>query len=247
MKNLLRSFVLAFQLLTRIPMPRVEFTPAAMAGSPAFFPIVGLVVGGCAALIHRVLRPHLPAMLTAAAILLTAILLTGALHEDGLADAADAFGAGGSRERMLQILKDSRIGSYGALALLFSVGVRCMLLLTLPDNRFVAYVLCAHVLCRWTAAPLAFALSPAREGTGQGSQLAGKTSFLSLLTASVFALAVGVYFLRMQFAAPLLATLAVTALTGVYYRRKLGGITGDCFGATNQLAEIAIYLCGVVH
>ncbi|HEY4354666.1 MAG TPA: adenosylcobinamide-GDP ribazoletransferase [Acidobacteriaceae bacterium] len=247
MKNLLRSFVLAFQLLTRIPMPAVTYTPEAMAGSAAFFPLVGLVVGACAVLVRFALKPHLPAALVAIAVLLATILLTGALHEDGLADAADAFGAGGSREHMLQILKDSRIGSYGALALLFSVGVRCLLLLAMPDDRFVAYVVCAHVLCRWTAAPLAFALPPAREGAGQGSQLAGKTSLTSLLVSNIFAAAIAVYLLRAHCIAPLLAMLVVTGLSGWYYRRRLGGITGDCFGATNQLTEIAIYLCGVVH
>ncbi len=242
-----QRLVLAFQLMTRLPMPAVPYSAEAMAESAAYFPLVGLLVGGCAALVRIVLRTHLPASLAVLAVLLTTVLLTGALHEDGMADAADAFGAGGAREKILQILKDSRIGSYGALALIFSVGARYVLLLSLPESRFTAYAICAHVLCRWTALPLAMWLPAANDGVGQGSKLAGQVPLRTLMIGSALAALICFPLLRAHLIAPLLVSGLVVVLTGIYYKRRIGGITGDCFGATNQLTEIAVYLCGVIH
>ena len=245
MSQLLARIALAFQLLTRLPIPGSVYTPAAMAGSAAFFPLVGLFVGIVSVAVYHALQAHAPASISALAMLLAVTLLTGALHEDGLADAADAFGAGGPRDRILAILKDSRIGSYGALALIFSIGARWALLAALPAGRLAAYVITAHVLCRWSMVPLAVWLPSAREG--QGAQLAGRTPVHALLTATLLAIAIPAYLLRTHAIAPIAVTVAITLASGLFYRARLGGITGDCFGATNQLSEIAVLLCGVLH
>jgi adenosylcobinamide-GDP ribazoletransferase len=185
-------------------------------------------------------------MLVALLILTFLVLITGGLHEDALADTADAFGGGWNREQVLTILRDSRIGSFGALALALSVLARFLLLSILPINRFTALVVSAHVLCRWTTLPLSYFLRPARPSDdGQGARIARKISPASLLTGSLLSLAIVIYLMRREFWIPVVVALGMTASSGLYYFRRIGGVTGDGFGATNQLTEIAVYFCGV--
>jgi adenosylcobinamide-GDP ribazoletransferase len=239
------ELAVAFQFLTRIPMPQVPFEADLLSRAIKFFPLVGLVIGSGAVLLQRMLIPHLSRPLIALAVLVYLVLITGCFHEDGLADTADGFGGGWTKDQVLLILKDSRIGSYGATALILSLLARYLLLVSLPLEHFAAYVISAHVLCRWSSLPLSHFLSPAREQDGQGARVARMTSSSSLVFGSAFTLAVVASALRWSALAPLLLTTLVVVLSGWIYFRKIGGVTGDCFGATNQLAEIAVYFCGV--
>jgi adenosylcobinamide-GDP ribazoletransferase len=235
----------AFQFLTRIPMPSTEFEADSLSRATKFFPLVGLVIGAGGAMLHRLLMPHLSPALVALAVLTYLVLITGCLHEDGLADVADGFGGGWSKEQILIILKDSRIGSYGAVALVLSLLTRYVMLAALPVEHFAAYLISAQVLSRWSSLLLSYFLPPAREQDGQGVRIAKLTSLASLVFGSVFSVVVVVLALR-WFAVPsFLAAMLVAALTGWLYSRKIGGVTGDCFGATIQLTEIATYFCGV--
>ena len=247
MIRILKDVLVAFQFLTRLPVPKVEYTPDALARSACFFPLVGVVVGAFACLVHYLLRNHLPASFVVSAVLLSTVLITGALHEDGFADVADAFGGGWNREQVLTILKDSRIGSYGTLAIVFSFTTKLILLFYLPERRFAAFVICAQMLCRWTALPLGYFLHPARGEAGQGARIGGKLPIGRVIFGTLLMAIVVIYFLRFQSWIPMLTAIAITAVTGLYYKNRIGGITGDCFGATNQLTEIAVYLCGVWH
>jgi adenosylcobinamide-GDP ribazoletransferase len=112
-------------------------------------------------------------------------------------------------------------------------------------NRFTALVVSAHVLCRWTTLPLSYFLRPTRESDGQGARIAQKISPISFLIGTLLSFAIVLYLMRREFWIPVLAALAITTLSGLYYFRRIGGITGDCFGATNQFTEIAVYFCGV--
>jgi adenosylcobinamide-GDP ribazoletransferase len=241
----IEDFLVAIQFLARLPVPRVSFDPDSLARAAKFFPVVGLIIGLGASVLQRITAPHLSHPLVALLVLTFLILITSGLHEDGLADTADGFGGGWNREQVLTILRDSRIGSFGALALVVSVLARFLLLSTLPVNRFTAFIVSAHVLCRWTTLPLSYFLAPAREGDGQGARIAQKISLASLLLGTLLSFAIVFYFMRIEFWIPVFVTLVITALSGLYYSRRIGGVTGDCFGATNQLTEIAIYFCGV--
>jgi adenosylcobinamide-GDP ribazoletransferase len=234
----------AFQFLTRLPLPKVAFAPDGLARAVKFFPLVGLVIGSGAALLEKVLAPHLGRPASAVAVLLYLVLITGCLHEDGLADVADSTG-GWSVEQRLAILRDSRIGSYGVAALVLSLLSRTVLLAGLPLEHFTAYLISAHVLSRWSTLPLSYYLPPARESDGQGARIAGLTSTASLIAGSIFTIATVVVALRKAAIAPMLSAVLVPLLSSFFYMRRFGGITGDCFGATNQLTEIAVYLCGV--
>jgi adenosylcobinamide-GDP ribazoletransferase len=238
------DIAVAFQFLTQLPVPPVTFAPDGLARSVKFFPLVGLVIGSGAALLEKVLAPHLGRPASAVAVLLYLVLITGCLHEDGLTDVADSLG-GWNPEQRVAILRDSRIGTYGAAALVFSLLSRAVLLAGLPLEHLTAYLISAHVLCRWSTLPLSYYLPPARDSEGQGARIASLTSASSLIVGSVITIVTVMVALRKAAIAPVLSAIAIPLLSGFFYMRKFGGVTGDCFGATNQLTEIAVYLCGV--
>jgi adenosylcobinamide-GDP ribazoletransferase len=238
------DIAVAFQFLTRLPVPPVTFAPDGLARSVKFFPLVGLVIGSGAALLEKLLAPHLGRPASAVVVLLYLVLITGCLHEDGLTDVADSLG-GWNPEQRLAILRDSRIGTYGAAALVLSLLSRAVLLAGLPLEHFTAYLISAHVLCRWSTLPLSYYLPPARDSEGQGARIASLTSASSLIVGSVFTIVTVMVALRRAAIAPVLSAMAIPLLSSFLYMRKFGGVTGDCFGATNQLTEIAVYLCGV--
>jgi len=240
----LRELLVAVQFLTRLPVPAYRFEPEMVMGSAKLFPVVGALVALGAVGIEWLLRVHLPASIVAVVVLAYFVMLTGGLHEDGLADTFDGLGAGGERKRMLDIMRDSRIGSFGTLAIIFSVLARWALLGAIAPGRFAGYVVAAQVLCRWTALPLA-AFLPSARTDGLGQKFAGQVSAGSVVVGSVLAFGIVGYCLRREMLIPIVAVALVTLVSGLVYRAKLGGITGDCFGTSNQLAEIAVYLCAV--
>ena len=245
MRRLVEELLVAFQFLTRLPVPRIGFQPDSLSRSAKLFPVVGLVIGIGASLLQRILTSHLNRTLVALLVLTFLVLITGGFHEDGLADAADGFGGGWNREQVLTILRDSRIGSFGTLALVLSLLARFLLLSSLPVSRFTAFIVSAHVLCRWTTLPLSYFLRPARESDGQGARIAQKISLTSLIVGSLLSFAIVFYLMRTAFWIPTMVAVVITIASGIYYFRRIGGVTGDCFGATNQLTEIAVYCCGV--
>jgi adenosylcobinamide-GDP ribazoletransferase len=237
------ALLAAVQFLTRIPVPAISYTDRTLADAMIYFPLIGLAIGATAGFLHRLLVQHLTRPLAALVVVSVTVLITGALHEDGLADCADAFGSYHPRERTLEILRDSRIGSYGAIALALSLAARILLMAALPLDRVMPILISAYILSRWSSLPLTL-LPAARTDSGQGVKVAQRTPHISLILASVFSLAVVGYLLRIAAIAPISAACLVTALTSVFYFRRIGGVTGDCFGATNQLVEIAVLGCG---
>jgi adenosylcobinamide-GDP ribazoletransferase len=240
----------AVQFLTRLRVGSIHYEQDSLARAVKFFPIVGLLIGSGSALLYILLTPHLPLTIVALLVVAYLVAITGCLHEDGLADSVDGFGGGWERERVLAIMRDSRIGSYGAAALALSLLARVLLIASLPRTQVAAYLLVAPVLSRWTTLPLSFFLPPAREHSedkvdGQGARIARLTTLGNLIIGSLFTFVIVFALLRIRALVPVVASLGVTLVTALYYKRRIGGITGDCFGATNQLAEIVVYLCGV--
>ena len=229
----------AVAFLTRVPVGASDLTAARLSRAAPWFPAVGLLVGGVMAgtraLANLALDPT-PATVLA---LLAAVLVTGALHEDGLADAADAIGALATRARKLEILRDSRVGAYGALALIFAVVFALAVLAPLDDAHFARAALVGHVLGRWSTLPQALALPSARpEGSGALVRptvpaVAGGSA-IALVTALLAgglrpgAVAAGV-------------ACALTVLGAACARRTLGGVTGDTFGAVAKVVELGSY------
>ncbi len=243
------DFLTAMQFLTRIPLPTSPYEQDSLARAVKFFPVVGLFVGGSAALFHQLLTPHLPRFVTALLVIVFLVFITGCFHEDGLADAADGFGGGWTREQVLVILKDSCIGSYGGVALTLSLLARVLLLASLQLNQIAAFLIAAQVLCRWTTLPLSYYLDPARRDAetwaGQGARIAGLTTRSTLIAGTIFSFATAGVVLRMRALPAIAGAILLSLLSGLYYKRRIGGVTGDCFGATNQFTEVFVYLAGV--
>jgi adenosylcobinamide-GDP ribazoletransferase len=240
----------AVQFLTRLPVRAGSYDPGSLARAVKFFPVVGLMIGSGSVLVYRILVPHLPLPIVAVFVVVYLVAITGCLHEDGVADAVDGFGGGWNREKVLAIMRDSRIGSYAASAVALSLIARILLIASLPKIDAAPYLLAAPVLSRWTTLPLSYFLAPAREGSesgadGQGARIARLTTRGSFIAGSLLTALILFGLLRIRAIVPLLVVGVVTLTTGVYYNHRIAGVTGDCFGATNQLAEIATLLCGV--
>jgi adenosylcobinamide-GDP ribazoletransferase len=240
----------AIQFLTKIPVPSIPYDAKSLSRSVKFFPAVGMLVGAFAALLNLLFVPHVSRSIAALLVVTGLVLLTGCFHEDGLADAADGLGGGWNKEQVLLIFRDSRIGSYGATALTMSLLARVLLISALPLTTVGAYLISAHVLCRWTTLPLSYYMASARAQTdgdvdGQGARIANLTTMPTLIGGTLFSFTVAALLLRRLAVTPILVVVVATLLSGIYYKKRIDGVTGDCFGATNQIAEIAVYLCGV--
>ena len=250
----LRHFLLALQFFTRIPVTGrlaqwVGYSPAMLRASAAHFPAVGWVVGAIGALTLAGALALWQPLVAAVLCTVVTVLLTGAFHEDGLADVADGLGGTSNRERALEIMRDSRIGAFGAIALVLALGLKFALLAALAgQGAWVACValLAAHVLSRLVPLAVMRALPYVGAEGGKAKPMADAVSgsavgigvLWSLPAVALLALAGG--------AANGLAALLAAALVGVVMvrllRRRLGGFTGDALGATQQLSELAIYL-----
>jgi adenosylcobinamide-GDP ribazoletransferase len=230
---------LAFGFLTRLPVGGSALDGPALSRAAVWFPLVGVCVGGLMAGVHAVAGLALDATSATLLALLAAVLATGGFHEDGLADTADAAGAHVSRERRLEILHDSRVGTYGALALIFVVGLSVGALDDVDDLQFLQAATAGHVLGRWSSLPLSWRLRPAAPGSGallraSGRSVAGGTA----LAVGVAVAAVGVG----AAAVLVVAGSACIAASALFARRMFGGATGDVFGATNKMVELLTYL-----
>ena len=240
------DLVSAFGLLTRLPLPRG--TAASSTGASVWaWPLVGLVIGVIGAAGYALAwRSGLSPLLAGFMAVIATAVATGGFHEDGLADTADGIGGGATAEKRLLIMKDSRIGSFGALALIASVGLRVGALAQLGEPRLVApAVIVAAVLGRAAMPGVVLLSSPARPGglgaalgTLDGRRLAlggGIALLLSLVLERPHAILEAIF-----------ATVLVVAGMAGLGARSLGGYTGDTLGATEQLAECGVLLVLVV-
>ena len=249
----LRLFFIALQFLTRVPVPAwVGFEPNWLNQSARHFPAVGLFVGAVAAGVlwagHALFSPAVAVGLSMAATL----LLTGGFHEDGFADTCDGLGGAVSRERALAIMKDSRIGAYGAMGLVMMLGLKAATLTSLPLASAVPALLLAHTASRAAAVvlirvlpyagdaehakakPLARTIS--RGGVAVGLAWVGALALALCLWQPAWLLAV---------ACGLLLVVTGTWVCARWLRRRLGGTTGDTLGATQQIAELLCLLGGL--
>lgn len=241
--NEVRYFWTAVMLLTRLPAPRLKgFQDGWLARSALYFPIVGLLVGLLAAAVHWLayfLWPEpVPSVLAVAA----AALVTGGLHEDGWADVFDALAASRDPKRMLEVMKDSRIGAAGALALVLLLLGKVGVLGTFSAGRAAAALVAAHVLSRWSHLPLLWKLPYARPEGGLAGPLAGRVSGVRVVIGTVLTALITATALYWAVLPALAVALVATLAAGLFFRRRLGGITGDCLGAVNQLVELGVLL-----
>jgi adenosylcobinamide-GDP ribazoletransferase len=249
----LRLACVALQFLTRVPVPRwVGFDPAWLQACLRHFPLVGAAVGIWAAAVLWAALALWPPLVAAALSVLATVWLTGAFHEDGLADTCDGLGGAVSRARALEIMKDSRIGSYGAVGLVLALVLKVATVAALAEGgaaAAAAALVWGHAASRAAPVLLVWRLPYAGDPEhAKAKPLATQIGGVGVTVALVW---LGVLAATLRWALPTLrAPLALSAVAGLlatlwcarWLRRRLGGFTGDTLGATQQIVELAILL-----
>ena len=238
----MRTFLVAVQMMTRVPV-RFRAAPTAreLAVAAAWFPLVGAVVGGVAAAAHWALvAVHLPSLAPWAA-LAAAVAVTGAFHEDGLADTADGLFGGHDRARRLEIMRDSRVGTYGVVALVLVLGAQVAAVGALPAALALRTFVAAHALGRAAALPLTL-LPYARPEGGLGATVTQRVPPLVMALGILTGVA-PLALLPWPLAVAAAGAAGLVALAGAWrFSRDLGGVTGDTLGAVVKVAELTTYV-----
>lgn len=241
MVSLLNKALFALRFFTRLPIPGGNNADDDLASTALTFPLVGLVIGGLISIVWAVSAFLLPALPAAGIAITAGILITGALHEDGFSDCADGLGGGFTKEKALEIMRDSRIGAYGAIAMVFTIGLRWSALAELTILGGVTALLIAHMVSR-NVIITALATSTYARDKGLGSSVSAGTTIQTLLIASTFTLTISLLIGGLPgFIATLIGT-GIAWLFLQYLIKRLSGYTGDGLGAMQQLAEISVFL-----
>ncbi|MBA6412637.1 adenosylcobinamide-GDP ribazoletransferase [Parahaliea sp. F7430] len=239
----LHSLASAITFLTRIPLPGFQYDQQSQGRAILYFPLVGLLVALPAIAMYYFALTLWSQSVAVVLAMATTILLTGGFHEDGLADSADGLGGGWQRADKLRIMKDSRLGTYGALALVMSLLLKFTLLSSLPHELVPAALLTAHIVGRWSTLPLLYSTPYLGGSEASGTALLQDQQQTRLWLATGFSF--GAILLLQSESFWLLLTV-VAILLFLWRRhclRQLGGINGDTLGAANQMVELSIYLC----
>lgn len=240
-------FCLALAFFSRIPVPAsTPYSPELLNQSSRYLSLVGLLLGALQVLVLLTAAQLLPFSIAVLLSLMAGLVLTGAFHEDGLADTADGLGGGLSLERKLEIMKDSRVGTYG-LVTLFSVFLIKWQSLQALDTQAVWAVVLVAGLSRATAVSLTFVLPYQQlDVVSKTKPIATSLQKRALLSIWLFVLPL-LYFVPLPLALSLLATLALSfSLLYFYYRSQLQGYTGDLLGAAQQMSELSCYLVWLI-
>jgi len=243
-----RLLLTAVSFLTRAPCPRwVGFEAHDLAASTPYFPLVGLAVGLAAGALYAGAVVLWPPWLAVALVTAATVWMTGGFHEDALADSLDGFGGGWDRAQVLAIMKDSRVGAYGALGLVLAVTIKIAALVGVAaegPGAVARALIAGHVLARWSSLPLVWRYPYARteEPEARSKVFASSVTGPRLAVGSALMLVFVGLALGQRGPVALAAAMLVTVAAGRYFHRRLGGITGDCLGAANQLVELAVYL-----
>lgn len=243
---MIRLFLIAVQFLTRLPVPHdLATTEEELGRASGFFPLVGALIGGLSALVFTLAHQVLPLSSSVLMALVGALWLTNGFHEDGLADSFDGFGGGWTKERVLEIMRDSRLGSFGTLALILLLLGKYDFLSSLPAAQVWRWLIVAHTASRWTVLPLCAWLPYAR-AEGQGKLVAQRIGATQIIAGAITLALILCLLSWIAAALAAVVTGIVVWLCGRYFRARLQGLTGDCLGAANQLTEVALYLLALV-
>lgn len=244
----LRLFFIALQFFTRLPIPRwVGFEPDWLRHAVRYFPAVGLVVGTVTASVYMLSIWIWPQPVAVLLSMIAGIYLTGAFHEDGFADACDGLGGGNTPQRVLEIMQDSRTGAYGAIGISLMLVLKFVVLSSLPIYAVAMALLAAHPLSRLASTALIWHL-PYAKPDGKAKPLAQAMSTLEFCIAAltailpVVAICAAGWFSWQAIVAGSIAMVAATLWLAGIFLRRIGGYTGDCLGALQQVAEVVFYL-----
>ncbi len=236
----MRLFFIAFQFLTIIPLPfSVRCEKEDLGRSTALFPAVGLVIGGMLITANWMISPWLARPLCDALLILLLTLITGGLHLDGLADVFDGLAARGSRERFLAVMKDSQVGAIGAVGLLLGLLLKWQGLVAVPLELKWQALLIFPALARFGQALALTGACYARQD-GLGAAVALGSGRMTMLMAFATVAVGGYYLLGLKGVVALAAVCLFTVSGRIFFKKKLGGMTGDTIGCLSELNEILV-------
>lgn len=258
----LKSIVAAFAFLTRFPVPGAATVRSEdLVRSPLWFPLVGFVVGSAAAVSFALFSLVWPATLALVLSTVITVRLTGAFHEDALADSLDGFGGGWNRDQTLTIMKDSRVGSYALVGMILAMLIKIFALQTIfavPDGaiwspawRVAAALLSAHTIARassvWLMATVSYVDRNSNAAAGEirasaGGPFSNRVPLMRALGATLIAAAVVIPSVGLRSIGVFAVAILVTAVAARFFTRRIGGLTGDAIGAANQCVELCVYL-----
>ena len=245
------GFFLAWQFLTLLPggIKDGEIGPRDLGRSAAYYPLVGLILGMILWGAYWLLSHAFPRTLCDGLAILLLVILTGALHLDGLADTLDGLAAGKSAAERLQIMRDHRVGTFGAVGLILILGIKFLALNSLPEEILGKTLLVALALSRWSMVQLIYRAPYARPEGGLGKVFKENVRKGEMILATAFSLIAAVCLFRL-WGVLLWLAVGVSALgIQVFSKRKIGGITGDILGAANEVHEVLVLLLvsGIFH
>lgn len=238
----LRRIATAFTFMTRFPLVArwSSGESSELAASTRYFPLVGYAIGGLGAAAFYYSAYAFSHPVAALFAVIALVVMTGAFHEDGLADTADGFGGAFETSRKLEIMRDSRIGTYGTAALISLFLLRWQLLTELPLELIFLAMISAHVIARWSSLLIGWMLPYVREGASN-KPMADGMGWRELLVGTVLASAWLLLEPEIHGISMLVAVL-VACVAAAIFRRQIGGVTGDALGAANVTVEIVVLL-----
>lgn len=244
------GFITALQLLTSLPLPiKADSGDKSLVGSVVYFPLVGLVIAVIISLLFWASSMFLPGSVLAAFIIILSYLLTGGMHADGFIDTADGLFSGKPRDMVLEIMRDSQVGAMGVISFLCLVLLKFSLLCSFDTEILPVALIVSMVWSRWAMAAGIVVYPYARKGRGLGKVFADNVGKKSLFLATVMAVTVVLAFTRYYvynsvFPAVvfMLVAMVATLVVTTYFNKKLGGLTGDTYGALNEIIELVMFL-----
>ena len=230
----------ALQFLTIFPLP-LKASANAMRRSIAYFPLVGMLMGGILYGLDRLFTLALPVSLVNILLIIALVIMTRALHLDGFIDTCDGLAGGHSPEERLKSMRDSRVGGLGVVAGCLLILLQYVALTVVPDEHRMVALLLMPTIARWTMVYAIFAFPYVREkGLGKIFQEGKKWQWLTIATAITLASCLGL--MRLRGLAVMAAAMLIAFLVAAWLNRKLGGLTGDAYGAINELLEVSVLI-----
>jgi adenosylcobinamide-GDP ribazoletransferase len=244
MREELKVFFTALMYFSRIPVPRwVDHSESYLTKATRYFPVIGWIVGLASALVFYIFNRFFGQQVAAVFALATGILVTGAFHEDGFADVCDGFGGGWTKEKILVIMKDSRVGAFGAIGIMLLLLTKFSILSTADPKLVLFMLLAAHPFSRFAAATFLYTHTYVRpQGDGLEKPGAKGVSIANLLIACFFGILPMLLWRHGVFLLAAIPVFAMRAYLGYYFKKWIGGYTGDCLGAAQQVFEVVSYL-----
>ncbi len=243
------SFLAAFQFLTSIPLPRHrDFKPGEVGRSTVYFPIIGLIIGLILAALNWLLSFILPSPVVNVLLIVALVVVTGALHLDGLADTCDGIAGHKPVEERWHVMRDSHTGAFGVVGIVLLLLVKYVSLNSLPPALMTASLIFMPVVSRWAMVYAVFAYPYARP-SGLGTAFKQETRWPHFTLATIITLAVAVALFPFFSVTGLLllpGVWAVTALFALYLKHKFSGLTGDTYGAINEVSEVMALILAIL-